>query len=347
MREERITIAKAIAIMLMVVAHAGLPSAPSHFISMFHMPLFFFVSGYCFKDKYLSDNKRFVINKVKGLYVPFVKWSFLFLVLHNLFFYLDIYNGEFGFRGVGEHLYTLKEHAFNALKILLSMTETEQLLGGYWFLKQLFVGSLLSLAIFRFVKNNFCGGGILLLLTIGLSYTNLEIPFLHIGALSTFAAFFMVMGRAYKLSNLRLGDWRYTVLFAAVVAFGSVYCGTSMLSYTTWQIVPYALCALAGTLMTLNISEWIGRRNNRLKTFLLLVGDHTLEVLTWHFLSFKLVSLLIISLYGLSMFRLACFPVVSEYSSFYWPLYSVVGIGLPLLIVYLRIKFTKQNLSPQ
>lgn len=158
MREERITIAKAIAIMLMVVAHAGLPSAPSHFISMFHMPLFFFVSGYCFKDKYLLDNKRFVINKVKGLYVPFVKWSFLFLVLHNLFFYLDIYNGEFGFRGVGEHLYTLKEHAFNALKILLSMNETEQLLGGYWFLKQLFVGSLLSFVVFRFVKNNKYGG---------------------------------------------------------------------------------------------------------------------------------------------------------------------------------------------
>lgn len=170
---------------------------------------------------------------------------------------------------------------------------------------------------------------------------------MHVGALSTFAAFFIVMGRVYKMGKHNIGDLRYTMAFAVVVLIGSVYCATSMLSYTSGQVVPYALCALAGTLMTLNISEWIGRRNNRLKTFLLLVGDHTLEVLTWHFLSFKIVSLLIISLYGLSMSHLACFPVVSEYSSFYWPLYSVVGIGLPLLIVYLRIKFTKQNHSPQ
>lgn len=133
MREERITIAKAIAIILMVVCHAGLPSLGSHFVSMFHMPLFFFVSGYCFKDKYLVDNRRFVVNKVRGLYAPFVKWSLLFLVLHNVFFHLGIYNAEIGFRGEVSHLYTLKEYLFNVAKILLSMTETEQLLGGYWF----------------------------------------------------------------------------------------------------------------------------------------------------------------------------------------------------------------------
>lgn len=158
MHEDRITIAKAIAIMLMVICHAGLPSVPSHFIAMFHMPLFFFVSGYCFKDKYLSDNKTFVMKRIKGLYVPFVKWSLLFLVLHNAFFYLNIYNGQFGFKGDVSHLYTLKETLFNSAKILLAMTETEQLLGGYWFLKELFVGSLLSLLSFKFIKNSLYGG---------------------------------------------------------------------------------------------------------------------------------------------------------------------------------------------
>lgn len=77
MRDEKITIAKAIAIILMVVAHAGIPHVGGAFISMFHMPLFFFVSGYCFKDKYLANPKRFAVNKVKGLYVPFVKWSLI------------------------------------------------------------------------------------------------------------------------------------------------------------------------------------------------------------------------------------------------------------------------------
>lgn len=54
MRDDGVTIAKAIGILLMVAAHAGAPDVASRFIVMFHMPLFFFMSGYCFKEKYLS-----------------------------------------------------------------------------------------------------------------------------------------------------------------------------------------------------------------------------------------------------------------------------------------------------
>ena len=51
MRDDKVTIAKGIGILLMVAAHAGIPDVISRFIVMFHMPLFFFMSGYCFKDK--------------------------------------------------------------------------------------------------------------------------------------------------------------------------------------------------------------------------------------------------------------------------------------------------------
>lgn len=44
MRDDKITIAKAIAIMLMVICHAGLPHFLGQFITMFHMQLFFFVA---------------------------------------------------------------------------------------------------------------------------------------------------------------------------------------------------------------------------------------------------------------------------------------------------------------
>ncbi len=54
MHDDKVTIAKAIGILLMVAAHGGTPDGASNFIAMFHMPLFFFLSGYCFKEKYLS-----------------------------------------------------------------------------------------------------------------------------------------------------------------------------------------------------------------------------------------------------------------------------------------------------
>lgn len=161
MRENRITIAKAIAIILMVMCHAGFGSV-SHqgaaFINMFHMPLFFFVSGYCFKEKYLSDGRKYTVNKIKGLYMPFVKWSLLFLILHNVFFYLDIYSDVYGWKGIVSHLYGIKETLFCAAKIVIAMNETEQLLGGYWFIKELFIGAFVSLLVFKFVQNLYFGG---------------------------------------------------------------------------------------------------------------------------------------------------------------------------------------------
>lgn len=183
------------------------------------------------------------------------------------------------------------------------------------------------------------GGVILLLLSILFSLIKFDVPFLHIGSLSFFSSFFIVMGRAYKGIKIDTGRIIYTIMFFVVVAVGSVFCGVSMLSYNTIQIVPYAICALLGSIMMLNVSQWLCSGNKSIKKFLLFVGDHTLEVLTWHFISFKLVSLLIIYIHGLPIEQLAYFPTIKEYSSYYWPLYSLFGIGLPSLVVFYRKKY--------
>lgn len=159
MKDNSVSIAKGIAIILMVLAHTRFSEYGNYWINMFHMPLFFFFAGYCFKDKYLEIPSDFVIKRFKGLYKPFVKWGLIFLVLHNLFFYLNIYNDEFGFRGIVQHLYTWQEMLKKAVSIVTRMSDTEQLLGGYWFLKSLFWGSLIAFFIIYNVKNVKWGGG--------------------------------------------------------------------------------------------------------------------------------------------------------------------------------------------
>ena len=62
------------------------------------------------------------------------------------------------------------------------------------------------------------------------------------------------------------------------------------------------------------------------------IGEHTMEILTWHFLSFKLVNLLKIAIYDWDIERLAEFPVIAENNTFWWPLYALAGVGLPLLL---------------
>jgi len=76
-RLEYIDFIKGFGIFLVVLGHATLPRSP--YIYSFHVPLFFFVSGYFFKDKPVSENLK---SKLKRIYLPFV----IFNVLTWLFF---------------------------------------------------------------------------------------------------------------------------------------------------------------------------------------------------------------------------------------------------------------------
>lgn len=140
-RNKALDIAKAICISLMVIGHSGCPDYLNHFIYMFHMPCFFFISGWLLKDKYLTDWRKGLYNKIKGSYFPFVKWSLIFLLLHNVFAWLHLYDTS----------YSLHEFAIKALRIV-TMTGSEQLLGGYWFLISLCWASVLSLLLLYFVN---------------------------------------------------------------------------------------------------------------------------------------------------------------------------------------------------
>ena len=62
------------------------------------------------------------------------------------------------------------------------------------------------------------------------------------------------------------------------------------------------------------------------------IGDHTMEVLTWHFLSLKLVSLLLISIYELPIKQLSEFPVIETYAhNGWWIAYLIVGVAIPVI----------------
>jgi fucose 4-O-acetylase-like acetyltransferase len=51
MRNPTFDIMKGIGIVAMIVGHCILPYSLSHYIYAWHMPLFFFVSGYFYKQK--------------------------------------------------------------------------------------------------------------------------------------------------------------------------------------------------------------------------------------------------------------------------------------------------------
>lgn len=157
MRDNSVSIAKGITIALVVMVHSLSPGFINRFFSMFVVPTFFFMSGYCFKDKYLDDAHTFVKKRFTGIYWPYLKWSLLFLLLHNVFYHLHIYSDEYGYEGKTSVLYTTADFVKRAISVTTQMQGHEQLLGAYWFMKLLFVGSFIFYIALKVLKSKAWG----------------------------------------------------------------------------------------------------------------------------------------------------------------------------------------------
>lgn len=341
MRSPSITFTKATAIMLMVLCHAGHGSEyVNDYVYMFHMPLFFFLSGYCLKTEYFSQPHVFVWKRVRGLWWPYVKWSVLFLLLHNVFFGLNLYNGEYGFHGEGSQLYAVTDIAERLQGILLHMQGLEQLLGGYWFLRALFFGSLIAFALLwiadvanRYMKlkpacGMLFGGGYLLALCIWLDHAHRTLTVLYLSPTDMAAALFFLIGHAFRRLKMRKLRSSEMLVAALLVLVGSCFwpMGLGVPFYDNCRLLPYILTAVLGTWAICSL-PW-GRLTGRTASLMQLIGSNTLTVLTWHFLAFKLVSLLIIYVYGLPMARLAEFPVITDYAvQGWWLAYFLVAMA--------------------
>ena len=348
MKNNSISIAKGIGIILMLIGHAGCPGHLSSFIYQFHMPLFFFISGYCFKDNHLNNFKDFAIKRIKGIYIPFVKYSLLFLFLHNIFFNLNIYNDVYGYNGSVSQLYDFNIFIKRAIKIITEMNREEQLLGGFWFLRVLFCTSFIGYAFLKFLQNSKVKFAVLGLVCIAVillaphQTTTIYIQTIH---LSFFALIFFIAGKEIaKLQNSNHKNTYInilaTLIFFIVTLLASIYFPSGMT--TDKNIIIYTAGALSGILMTKNISNYIEHIPyiNKILTY---IGNNTLSILAWHFLSFKLISLLIIYIKNLSIENLAHFPVIPDYSKQgWWIAYTIIGLCIPLVITFCNQYITEK-----
>lgn len=366
-RNTTISIAKGIAIILMVIAHAEAPGWLCKFIFEFHMPLFFITAGYFFSLRYLNDEATFVKKRIRGLYWPFWKWSVFFLVIHNWMFDIGVLNEVYGNEMGGvTHPYSWHAIQQNLWNITTAMGGYDQFLcGAFWFFRGLFVASILYLIMYKLVDALtrriphithsplltpviICL--IMLLLCGWKTHEGLKVVNLVQGGYrDMMGCFFFGCGFIFRqlvdkyqqfVSRHYASIWT-TLLFAIIVYYFSYYLTANMnwrSNYTQFLSLP--LPALLGFLMTYNISRWIDSRENHLKRFLVYTGDHTLNIFIFHIIAYKTVSLLKIWYYGLDPRQIGCHMVIHEHSQedLFWILYTIAGVGLPLGATWLSEK---------
>lgn len=309
----------------MVIGHTG--SVATKFIYMFHMPLFFFLSGYLFKK---TDTPLMTLKKrVKSLYMPFVEYELAYLLLHNIFANLHL----------TKNTYTAIDIFHNILKIL-TFNGIEDFLGSFWFLASLFVVTILFSFINNYIAHNikeniianqiitaiafFCLGNILTFEHINIPNSTYNSEFINV-AFTAYPVYYL--GYLYREHESKIKFNIYYAAGAFMILLLNYPFGDTVEMYKNNYPSPayFIVGALCGIYLTLYLSVRLRKRDNKIMRY---IGQNTIPILGLHILCFRILDY-VTNIYGIKNMMV---------SQFGWILYAIVGIFIPLGVKYLYDK---------
>ena len=230
------------------------------------------------------------------------------------------------------------------------------------FFRGLFVASILYLIIYKLLDSSISSVRlkksipylvciIMLLLCGWKTYEGLRvITLIQGGYRDMMGCFFFGCGfifRQYAESYQAIIKRYYAIIWTTLVFGVTVYLFSHYLTANmNWrssyvQFLSLPIPALLGFLMTYNVSMLLDKKDNWLKRFLVYTGDHTLYIFIFHIVAYKTVSLIKIWYYDLDIRQIGCHMVIHDHSQedAFWILYTIAGVGIPLLGTWLSEKW--------
>jgi len=343
-----ITIAKGIGIILVVLGHCG-NSTIEKFLLLFHMPLFFFISGFLFKDEKLENPIKYIKGKITRLYLPYLIYETIFLLLHNFFINVNIYNTDIMIVDKTISYLSIKDMLITFIKIVFCAGR-EPIGGALWFLVVLFFVTIVFFIISyigkKFLKEkNFEKYRFIIIISlffIGniLTKFGYTIPRANNTLVMLFIYYIGVITSKYG----KFISYENIIIFIISVVglivnnlYGSVSVNNNA------YLSPDFLIAntLMGTYAVMFLAKKIEKKKQLSKIFIK-IGEESLHIMALHFLAFKLISLLRIIAQGLPIYNLAYFPVIKPVGAWI-VLYLIAGITLPVITIK-TIKLIKNKI---
>lgn len=320
----------------MVWGHCG---APFHnYIYLFHMALFFMASGFCWSDKCVTSSqscKSFFVKRVKRLYFPYVVFNVfvgILVCLVRMYIYREYVS-----------LFTLIK---SIIRPLLFNYET-QLGGATWFLRTLFLISILHFFVcffgYRFPRIKTPLFVLVILLNVILAqFYAYRFPYFAQATCAAYIAFclgimekIIVMKIYYKMSSF------FHIIVVIICGFGLALLtriGKIELGAGLIVNVPFfTISLLMGWHMTFSISIII--KKYLPYRFFIYLGIHTMPIMLFHFIAFKIVTLVYVFITNSSIDLLKDFPVLNVQVLGLWIVYFFVGLLFPLLFETIFHKF--------
>ena len=321
------------AIILVVLGHAGVPDILRTFIYSFHMPLFFFISGFFCNDR--KDVQKFFLSKIKSLYVPFVVVYLLLIVLSHWLHHFSL--TKFDYNSFGDIV--------KALSLVLRFrVGAMDLLGHFWFLPVLFFISIFFYGMLRLTKTNphgkmmvVSGGAIFTCMGVLMRVLHLPNPY-DIHRVCYYMGFYMLgwLIAQHGLPKIKtLQDYCLGLLLLFIMILYS--CDQGAVEFNPILGIFMALVGIAFSWILMVIFQ----KMIFAKSFFVFIGQHTMAIFIWHVLAFKLIEYalsiifpeMIMTLGWSGSYALHPLPLIM--------LYTVGGVLLPLVIIQIKTKFIK------
>ena len=339
---------RGIGIVLMVLGHSGFPG--TDFIYLFHMALFFMLSGWLFSLR--GGLAHFAKRKVLTLWLPFVLANTAFTVLNNLFLKLNILTSDERILDIPGNVVTTP----TTLKDVIGRTAHwcvfdggTQLGGAMWFIQALFQISILY-AVVEFILQRLLRGGDTLIPQGLVSSVLLWVGYRcglagwNVWGLGIAASCYCLFYLGTVLRRTERGNIKtlHRVILAAaafvlLVVLGQL--GSVGLAGNGYSGPIFLLAAsLAGWVLVRQLAA-LAALCPKLSAVLGYLGRATMPIVILHFLSFKLVTWLGLLATGGESYLLAAFPIYFTGGA-WWLAYTAAGLVLPLAAnaVYRRVK---------
>ena len=329
---------RGIGIVLMVLGHSGFPG--TDFIYLFHMALFFMLSGWFFSLR--GGPVHFIKRKAVTLWLPFVLANTAFTVLNNLFLKLNILTSDERILQVPGNAVTTPVTVKDVIGRTVHWCVFDggtQLGGAMWFIQALFQVSILY-ALVEFILQRLLHGadtllpqglfsGVLLWVGWRCGLAGWNVWGLGIAASCYWMFYLGTVLRRTARSEVRplyraaAGAAAFVLLLVlrrlgSVGLAGNGYTNPAFLllaSMAGWVLVRSAACLTASLPRVSAVLGYLGRA--------------TMPIVILHFLSFKLVTWLGLLATGGEPYLLAAFPIYFT-GGVWWLAYTAAGLALPL-----------------
>ena len=324
-RDTTIDVARGVGIVLMVWGHVNGPFK-TPYIYLFHMALFFIISGYIYEYHNDSSIKKYIIKRAKRLYIPHVVSGLILVILTNLFVDWHLLDSSY-------RLPTILVFAKKITTVLL-FGGGDSLLGANWFLRSMFFGTIIYEIEHRIIKKRVILIMILnLCLIFGGWFFTMKIGFgkwmniLSVPVLLDIGKIF----RQHKLLNqIKLRYYLFFPISLFVIFLLGFFGEISLNNNRIVNPIFFLLCAISGFIMTISYSVII-QKFNILKKIHIYLGQNTMSILLLHYLSLKIVTLMQIIIFKMEIDNLTAYPTLIT-DNFWWIIYLFVGISIPICL---------------